>query len=93
MLVRKKVVVRGKQGLHVRPAALFVRLANTFDSDIIVRKGHQEVNGKSIMGILTLGCEKGSRIELVAKGRDAERAVRELSKLLQKDLAELGKGT
>ena len=91
MWVRKMVTIKNKQGLHARPAAIFVRLANKFDSDIVVRRGREEVSGKSIMGILMLGCEKGSKVELSAKGKDAERAIAELSELLGKGLAELEK--
>jgi len=86
MLVRKKVVIRTKEGLHVRPAALFVRLANKFDSDITLQKGNEKINGKSITGVLMLGCEKGSAVTVTAKGRDAERAVQELVQLLQKGI-------
>ena len=91
MWIRKMVTIKNKQGLHARPAAVFVRLANKFHSDIVVRRGREEVNGKSIMGILMLGCEKGSKVELSARGLDAERAVAELSELLGKGLAELEK--
>lgn len=80
--VRKKIVVKNKLGLHARPAALFVQIANKFDSDIIVFKDNQEVNGKSIMGILTLAAERGSPIEIMACGRDALEAVAELERLL-----------
>lgn len=86
-------MVRNKQGLHVRPAALFVRLANKFRSDIAIRKGGEKVNAKSITGVLMLGCEKGSEVEIVAKGQDAERAVRELAQLLSRDLAAMEKKT
>ncbi|MBI4436127.1 MAG: HPr family phosphocarrier protein [Candidatus Omnitrophica bacterium] len=91
MWVRKTVVIKNKQGLHARPAAVFVRLASKFESEIVVRKGKEEVNGKSIMGILMLGCEKGSKVEISARGEDAERAMRELSDLLGKGLVELEK--
>ena len=82
------MVIQNEQGLHVRPAALFVTLANKFDAEITVRKGRQSANGKSITSIMMLGCEKGSEVELVAKGADAERAVKELSQLLEKGVTE-----
>ena len=72
----------------MRPAALFVTLANKFDAEITVRKGRQTANGKSITSIMMLGCEKGSAVDLVAKGADAERAVKELSHLLEKGVTE-----
>ncbi|MFH1858297.1 MAG: HPr family phosphocarrier protein [Candidatus Omnitrophota bacterium] len=85
--VRTTVVIQNELGLHVRPAALFVRLANKFRSEVILRKGRERVNGKSITGVLLLGCEKGSEVEVTAIGQDAERAVKELSELLSQDLA------
>ena len=82
MIVEKKIVIRHKQGLHARPAALFVQIANKFESVISVRKGDQEVNGKSIMGILMLAAEKGSQLYIKADGQDAKKVIEELEKLL-----------
>ncbi|MFA5119094.1 MAG: HPr family phosphocarrier protein [Candidatus Omnitrophota bacterium] len=79
-VIRKKVVVQNSQGLHARPAAVFVQIANKFDSRITVIRDNEKVNGKSIMGILMLGAEKGSVIELEAEGVDAELALIELEK-------------
>ncbi|MFA6216543.1 MAG: HPr family phosphocarrier protein [Candidatus Omnitrophota bacterium] len=79
-VIRKKVVVQNSQGLHARPAAVFVQIANKFDSRINVIRDNEKVNGKSIMGILMLGAEKGSVIELEAEGTDAELALEELEK-------------
>ena len=81
-LIKKKLIVKNKQGLHARPAALFVQIANKFDSRITVSRGEEEVNGKSIMGILMLGAEKGSSIFIEADGADAEAAIEELSKII-----------
>jgi len=84
-LVRKKLAIKNRQGLHARPAALFVQVANKFDSRITVRKGKEGVNGKSIMGILTLGAEKGSLISIEADGPDADKAMSELEKIVLKE--------
>jgi phosphocarrier protein len=78
MKIEKKITVKNKQGLHARPAALFVQYANKFDSEITVSKGKQSVNGKSIMGIMMLAAAKGSKIKIVAEGPDARQAVKEL---------------
>lgn len=86
MEVRKEITVENKTGLHARPAAIFVQLANKYDSDITIIKDDQEVNGKSIMGILMLAAEKGSKITIIAKGDDAEAAVEELSEILLHDI-------
>jgi phosphocarrier protein HPr len=81
-LIKKEFTVKNKQGLHARPAAIFVQVANKFDSRITVRRDAEEVNGKSIMGILMLGAEKGSIIVIEADGRDAEIALAELEKII-----------
>jgi phosphocarrier protein HPr len=83
--VEKKMTVRNKQGLHARPAALFVQIANKFDATIKVQKEDQIVNGKSIMGILMLAAEKDSEILIIAEGTDSEAAVNELEMLLMSD--------
>ncbi len=81
-IIQKKMVVKNKQGLHARPAALFVQVANKYDSRIVVRSDKEEVNGKSIMGILMLGAEKGSEIIIEADGDDAQVAIVELEKIV-----------
>ena len=81
-LVKKKLVVKNKQGLHARPAALFVQIANKFNSRITVKRDDEEVNGKSIMGILMLGAEKDSTIMIEADGDDAHLAIVELEKIV-----------
>ena len=85
MVVERKLTIRHKQGLHARPAAMFVQIANKFESNISVKKGSQEVNGKSIMGILMLAAERGSEIYVRAEGIDAQKAVEELEKLMAGD--------
>lgn len=85
MVVTKKLTVKNKLGLHARPAAIFVQLANKFDCQITVVKGKTKVNGKSIMGILMLAAGKGSRIYIKAEGDDADEAVKELEKIVSAD--------
>ena len=81
-LIKKELIVKNKLGLHARPAAVFVQIANKFDARITVRHDDEEVNGKSIMGILMLGVEKDSLIVVEADGMDAEAALVELEKLI-----------
>jgi len=81
-LLKKELIVKNKQGLHARPAALFVQVANKFDSRITLRRDEEEVNGKSIMGLLMLGAERGSSIIIEAEGIDAEGALFELEKII-----------
>lgn len=82
MIIKRKVKIQNKQGLHARPAAIFVQVANKFESDIVVSKADQKVNGKSIMGIMMLAAEYGSTVYIMASGNDAHEAVDELEKLL-----------
>jgi phosphocarrier protein HPr len=84
-IVRKKIIVKNKQGLHARPAALFVQVANRFEANITVSRDEEQVNGKSIMGILMLGAEQGSEIVLEADGKDAEAALGELEQVLNRE--------
>jgi len=84
-LLRKKIIVKNKQGLHARPAALFVQIANKFDSRVTLIRDSEEVNGKSIMGILMLGAEKDSEIILEIEGEDAQIALDELEKLVMSE--------
>jgi len=81
-VIRKELRVKNRQGLHARPAALFVQVANKFDSRITVKRDDEEVNGKSIMGILMLGAERDSIIIIEAEGEDANLAIEELEKIV-----------
>jgi phosphocarrier protein len=85
MAIEKTITIKNKQGLHARPAALFVQIANKFNCDITIHKGRQKVNGKSIMGIMMLEAGAGSRIVIAADGDDAEQALSELENLLLSD--------
>ncbi len=82
MMAKRTAKVANRLGLHARPAADFVRLANTFASHISVRKGRRVVNGKSIMGILTLAVAANQRVTIAAEGADATAAVHALVTLL-----------
>lgn len=85
---KKKFEIRNKLGLHARPAALFVQTANRFKSDIEVAKGRQKVNGKSIMGIMTLAAGMGVAITVQVTGEDAELALNELTALIESNFGE-----
>jgi len=89
IVVEKTIVIKNKQGLHARPAALFVQIANKFDSDVTVSKGKAKVNGKSIMGIMMLEAGRGSRITIITKGEDAQQAITELENLLLSDIEDI----
>ncbi|HEX7049563.1 MAG TPA: HPr family phosphocarrier protein [Longimicrobiales bacterium] len=78
----RTVQIVNRLGLHARPAAEFVKLANTFRSEIRVRREDTEVNGKSIMGVMMLAAECGSEITIRASGEDAEEALERLAELV-----------
>ena len=86
MIIRKEVIIKNKTGLHARPAAVFVQIANKFDSEITIIKDNQEINGKSIMGILMLAAEKGAKVIIVADGDDAGKAIEELGRTLTENI-------
>ncbi len=82
MIIEKAVIIKNKQGLHARPAALFVQIANKFNSEIIISKGRNKVNGKSIMGIMMLEAGSGSKVTMTVNGDDAKEAVKEREAIL-----------
>lgn len=84
----RKFVIQNKLGLHARPAALFVQTANRFNCDIDVTKGREKVNGKSIMGIMTLAVGAGTSITVRTSGEDALKAMKEIAKLLESNFGE-----
>jgi phosphotransferase system HPr (HPr) family protein len=88
MVLNKKIKIKNKSGLHARPAAVFVQIANKYESEITLKKGIQEVNGKSIMGIMMLAAEYGSEIVLEVDGEDAQEAMDELEDFLKKENGE-----
>ncbi|MBI2884636.1 MAG: HPr family phosphocarrier protein [Candidatus Omnitrophica bacterium] len=84
--MQRTLTITHSQGLHARPAALFVKAAGRFASTVTVRKGRKSVDGKSIMGLLTLAAGPGSRIALIADGPDAREALEALSRLVTEPL-------
>jgi phosphocarrier protein len=77
----KEFVIQNELGLHARPAAMFVKVANSFNSEIFLEKDGEQVNGKSIMGVMMLAASKGAKVKLIAKGQDADSAVNALEEL------------
>lgn len=85
MIIKRKIQIKNSQGLHARPASMFVKIANRFESDVTVRKDGESVNGKSIMGLMTLAASEGSFIEIEVSGSDAEKAMEALEQFLLTD--------
>ncbi len=86
--LQKEFVVTNKLGIHARPAAMFVKLATRFESDIFVEKDGEKVNGKSIMGLMMLAAGPGSKLMVQANGGDAAQALVELEALLKRKFDE-----
>ena len=84
----RTVTIVNKLGLHARAAAKFVTLASSFASDIKVARDGQEVNGKSIMGVMMLAASRGSDITLIAEGDDEKDAVTRLAELIAQRFGE-----
>jgi phosphocarrier protein HPr len=82
-MLTKTFTIQNPTGLHARPATLFVQTATTFPCEIHVIKGTKRVNGKSIMGLMTLGAAKGDQITLEINGEQAEQAMEALGKVLE----------
>jgi len=77
-----ELTIPNEEGLHARPAAKFVKLANGFSCDIFVEKEDEEINGKSIMGLMMLAAAQGEVITITAEGSDADAALASLSNLV-----------
>ncbi len=87
-MVEAKVRIQNKQGLHARPAALFVKTAARFRSDVCIAREDQVVNGKSIMGVMMLAAEFGSEVTLSVTGEDEEQALKALVDLFHRKFNE-----
>jgi phosphocarrier protein len=86
--VERTFVIGSKLGLHARPAAVFVQTANRFESSVEVQKDDLKVDGKSIMGIMTLAAEVGSSVTVRLTGKDAAEAMEALAKLFDSNFGE-----
>jgi len=87
-VIEAEVTIANRLGLHARAAARFVHLANTFRSRITVAKDGTRVDGKSILGLLTLAAAKGSRLRIVVEGEDERIALEELAGLIRRSFGE-----
>lgn len=81
--IEQEVIINNDHGLHVRPASLFVQVANKFDSSVQVEKESTVVDGKSIIALLSLGVNKGMKVKLIIEGQDAQHAFEELRIILE----------
>ncbi len=88
--LKKELVVQNKMGIHARPAAMIVRIANTYGGEVWVEKDGEQVNGKSIMGLMMLAAGKGSKLVVRTEGcpTDGERMLGELVDLFDRRFEE-----
>jgi phosphocarrier protein len=81
--IEKEVTIVNRLGLHARPAAMFVRIASRHRAEIWVAKEGEEINGKSIMGLMMLAAGQGSKLRIRCDGPDADKAMEELEELIK----------
>jgi phosphocarrier protein len=87
-VLQQTTTIVNKLGLHARAAAKFVTQASMFESDIHLKRNEQNVNGKSIMGVMMLAAAKGSDIELIIDGADEQQAMQSLLELIENRFGE-----
>ncbi|XHR27715.1 MAG: HPr family phosphocarrier protein [Chthoniobacteraceae bacterium] len=80
----KEFTILNRLGLHARPSAMFVKASNRFKSEVWVEKDGEQVNGKSIMGLMMLAAGQGSKLVVTCEGADAEQALAEIESLIQR---------
>jgi phosphocarrier protein HPr len=81
--IEKDISIVNRLGLHARPAAMFVRIATRYRCEVWVSKEGEEVNGKSIMGLMMLAAGQGSKLHIRCDGSDADKAMEELEELIK----------
>ena len=85
----RELIVQNKMGIHARPAAMIVRITNRFRAEVLVEKDEEQVNGKSIMGLMMLAAGKGAKVRFIATGADAENLLVELESLFARKFDEV----
>ncbi len=87
-MTERVVTIRNRAGMHARPAALLVKTASSFQSQIYLEKDSERVNGKSIMGVITLGATYETPLKIIADGPDETQALDAIEKLFQNKFEE-----
>jgi len=87
-MVSRTATIKNESGVHARPAAVFVKMANRFPCEIFVEKDNQRINGKSIMGLMMLALTRDTRITVMAEGEKEEEAVAALCTLVENSFVE-----
>ena len=87
-MITREVTIRNRAGLHTRPASMIVREASRFSSEFYIRKDGYEINGKSIIGVMTLAAEQGSNLTFMFDGSDEAEAADALAALVERGFGE-----
>lgn len=87
-MIERELTVRNRAGLHTRPASMLVRTASQFDADVYLRRDNYEINGKSVIGVMTLAAEQGATLTLVVDGEDEEPAADAITELFEDGFGE-----
>ena len=82
--ITKELTILNRLGLHARPSAMFVKVCNKHKSDIWVEKDGEQVNGKSIMGLMMLAAGQGSKLRITCEGPDADRALQDIEEVIER---------
>jgi phosphocarrier protein HPr len=86
--IEKEITIINRLGLHARPAANFVRIASRYRSEVWVEKEGEQINGKSIMGLMMLAAGQGSKLTIRCEGPDADKVMEELEELIRQKFNE-----
>ncbi len=86
--VNKELTIQNRLGLHARPSAMFVKVCSRFKCEVLVEKDGEEVNGKSIMGLMMLAAGLGSKLKITCVGVDADKALSEIDTLINRKFDE-----
>ena len=86
--ITREITIQNRLGLHARPSAMFVKVCSRFKCEIWVEKDGEQVNGKSIMGLMMLAAGLGSKLRITCDGPDAEKALQEIEAVIQRKFDE-----
>lgn len=87
-MITQEVIVKNRAGLHTRPASMIVRTASQFDADVYIQKDSYEINGKSVIGVMTLAAEQGATLTLIFDGEDEDAAADAVVNLFEEGFGE-----
>lgn len=87
-MIEREVTVRNRAGLHTRPASMLVRTASQFDSEVYLQRDNYEINGKSVIGVMTLAAEQGATLTLIVNGEDEDDAAAAITELFEDGFGE-----